>query len=67
MLILSAWRHFPPAGKFILVVNFVVMSTSLIEIWGRGLFRFYTHHALVVLNFLIVLASLAFLRAKKTV
>lgn len=66
MLILSAWRHFPRTGQIILIINFVIMSTSLIEVWGRGLFRFYTHYALVVFNFLIVLASLAYLRAKKT-
>jgi alpha-1,2-mannosyltransferase len=65
MLILSAWRRFPRAAQIILAANFIITSTSLIEIWGRGLFRFYTHYALVVLNFLIVLASLAYLRAKK--
>jgi len=65
MLILSAWRLFPPAGKITLVVNFVVMSTSLIELWGRELFHFYTHYALVVINFLVVLAFLARLRTKK--
>ena len=64
MLIISAWRHFPRAGQIILIINFVVISTSLIELWGRGLFRFYTHYALVVVNFLIVLAILAYLRAK---
>ena len=64
MLILSAWRHFPRTARTILVANFIIASTSLIEIWGRGLFHFYTHYALVVLNFLFVLASLAYLRAK---
>jgi len=66
MLILSAWRQFPRTAQFVLVINFVMTSTSLIELWGRALFHFYTHHALVVLNFLVVLASLAYLRAKKT-
>jgi hypothetical protein len=66
MLILSAWRHFPQAGKIILVVNFVVMSTSLVEVWGRQLFHFYTHHALVVVNLFFVLSALVYLRAKKT-
>jgi len=66
LLILSAWRQFPRTAQFVLVVNFVMTSASLIEFWGRALFHFYTHHALVVLNFLVVLASLAYLRAKKT-
>jgi len=64
MLILSAWRRFPRTAQIILVVNFVITSTSLIEIWGRELFHLYTHHALVVLNFLVVLASLIYLRAQ---
>jgi len=38
-----------------------------IEIWGRELFRFYTHDALVAVSFLIVLVSLIFLRAKNSV
>jgi alpha-1,2-mannosyltransferase len=66
MLILNSWRRFPRAAQIILSVNFIIISTSLIEIWGRELFHFYTHYALVVLNFLIVLASLAYLRAKNT-
>jgi alpha-1,2-mannosyltransferase len=65
MLILNSWRRFPRAAQIILSVNFIIISTSLIEIWGRELFHLYTHYALVVLNFLIVLASLAYLRAKK--
>lgn len=67
MLTPSVWRHFPPAGQIILVINFVVIGTSLIEIWGRELFRFYTHDALVAVSFLIVLVSLIFLRAKNSV
>jgi hypothetical protein len=67
MLILSQWRHFPRAGQIILVISFVVISTSLIEIWGKTLFHFYTHYALVVVNFLIVLVSLIYLRAKNTI
>jgi hypothetical protein len=67
MLILSAWRHFPWAGQIILIINFISISTSLIEIWGKTLFHFYTQQALVVLNFLIVLVPLIYLRTKNTV
>jgi hypothetical protein len=67
MLILSSWRHFPQAGQVILVINFVVISTSLIEIWGKTLFHFYMQLALVVLNFLIVLVLLIYLRSKNTI
>jgi hypothetical protein len=67
MFILSAWRHLPRAGQIILIINFVVIGTSLIEVWGKTLFHFYTHHALVVLNFLIVLIPLIYLRSKNTI
>ena len=65
MLIVAAWNAFPAAGRTVLAVNFLLIGTSLIELWGRGLFHFYTNYALVVLNFLIVLASLAYLRFKR--
>jgi len=65
MLIISVWRHFPRAGQIVLIINFVVLSTSLIEIWGRTLFRFYTNQALVVINFLIVLVPMIYIRTKK--
>ena len=65
ILILSAWQHFSPAGQALLGLNFVLIGTSLIELWGRSLFRFYTRQALVVLNFLVVLAFLAYLRARR--
>ena len=64
MLIVSTWNHFSKAARIILAVNFAIIGTSLVEIWGRGPFHFYTNHALVVLNFFIVLASLACLRKK---
>jgi hypothetical protein len=63
-LILNAWENFGQAGRIILAVNFLVIGTSLIEIWGRRLFHFYTNAALVAVNFLLVLASLVYLRAK---
>jgi len=65
ILLLSAWQHFSPAGQALLGLNFVLIGTSLIELWGRSLFRFYTRQALVVLNFLVVLAFLAYLRARR--
>jgi len=65
MIIVVAWRRLPPALRIFLILNFAVISTSLIEVWGRELFHFYTHYALVTINFLIVLFSLLYLRAKR--
>ncbi|HUU37618.1 MAG TPA: glycosyltransferase family 87 protein [Candidatus Desulfaltia sp.] len=64
MIVIAGWRRLPPALRIILIVNFLAVSTSLIEVWGRELFRFYTHNALVALNFLIILVPLFYLRAK---
>jgi Glycosyltransferase family 87 len=64
MLVVSAWKYFPRAGRIIFLVNLIVIGTSLVELWGRNLFHFYTKYSLVALNFLIVLISLACLRIK---
>jgi alpha-1,2-mannosyltransferase len=64
MLIVSAWDDFSKAGRVVLAVNFITIGTSLVELWGRELFHFYTNTALVVLNFLIVLIALAYLRTR---
>jgi hypothetical protein len=65
MLIVSAFSQFPRLFKTILIINFLVISTSLVEIWGRTQFHFYTQKALVAVNFLVVLAGLFYLRLKQ--
>jgi hypothetical protein len=64
MMIVNTFPGFPFALKIVLVFNFAVIGTSLVEIWGRPLFHFYTAHALVAVNFLLVLCALACLRLK---
>ena len=66
MIVIAAWRRMPSALKILLLINFAAVSTSLVELWGRKLFHFYTHYALVAVNFLIVLAALLYLRLKNT-
>jgi len=65
MLIVSAFNKFPLSLKVILIINFVMISTSLVDLWGRRLFHFYTQYSLVVVNYLVVLFSLLYLRLKK--
>jgi hypothetical protein len=65
MLIIAAWRQLTPAFRTVLTLNFLFIVTSLIEFWGRELFRFYTYYALVAVNFLIVLVTMFYLRLKK--
>jgi hypothetical protein len=38
MLIISAFKKFPLSLKIILIPNFAMISTSLVELWGRALF-----------------------------
>jgi hypothetical protein len=65
MIVIAAWPRLPPVLRIFLIINFLVISTSIIEVWGRGLFHFYTHYALVTINFLIILIALLYLRLKK--
>ncbi|MBN2408116.1 MAG: DUF2029 domain-containing protein, partial [Candidatus Aminicenantes bacterium] len=45
MIIVAAWRRLAPALKIVLIVDFVLISTSVVELWGRGAFHLYTQHA----------------------
>jgi hypothetical protein len=65
MLIVSAFNKFPLSLKIVLIINFAMISTSLVELWGRALFHFYTQYSLVVVNFFVVLFGIFYLRLKK--
>jgi len=65
MLIVNALRKFPRALRIILIINFAMIGTSLVEIWGRKLFHFYTQYSLVVVNYFVVFFGLFYLRHKK--
>jgi len=55
---------FRPVMKYILIVNFICIGASLREVLGKGVFRFYTQHSLVVVSFLILLFYLFYTRIK---
>jgi hypothetical protein len=65
VLILNFWPKFTRLGKYVLAVDLILIGATLQEVLGKTLFRFYTYNSLVVINFLIVLAVLAYMRAKK--
>jgi hypothetical protein len=50
--------------KYVLIANFVCIGASLREVLGKGGFRFYTQHSLVVISFLIILYYLFYSRVK---
>ncbi len=65
VVFLMNWMDkFPPAMKYILIANFICIGASLREVLGKGVFRFYTQHSLVVISFLILLFYLFYLRIK---
>lgn len=55
---------FSPVMKYVLIANFIFIGASLREILGKGMFRFYTQHSLVVVSFLILLFYLFYSRIK---
>jgi hypothetical protein len=65
VLLLNYIGRFPPALKYILAGNFIIIGVSLREILGKTLFRFYNRKSLMVINALIILGGLAYLRMKK--
>jgi hypothetical protein len=65
VLLLNDIGRFPPALKYILAGNFLVIGGSLREILGKTLFRFYNRKSLMVINSLVVLFYLAYVRLKK--
>lgn len=66
MLIISVFPDLPLSWRVVQAANFAVIGTSLVEVWGRAAFHFYTQQSLVVINYLIVLVTLFYLRARKT-
>jgi hypothetical protein len=65
LLVLGRWPDIPRGLKWALGLNFLIIGGSMREILQTVPFRFYTHHSLIAINFLILLAGLAALRARK--
>jgi hypothetical protein len=64
-VLLDAWPLLSKPWKWFLAVDLVLIGGTLREVLGKTLFRFYTHQSLIVVNFIILLAVLAHVRAKK--
>ena len=64
VLILNAFDRLSPSWRLIAAVDFLLIGGTLREVLGKTVFRFYTHHSLVALNFLVVLLVLAYLRKR---
>ena len=65
IVLLNAWPSLARPWRWILALDLILIGGTLREVLGKTLFRFYTHQSLVVVNFLILLAVLAHVRARK--
>jgi hypothetical protein len=66
LLVLGRWPDIPRIWKYVLAADLVIIGATLREVLGTMPFRFYTHNSLIALNFLVLLAGLAALRARRT-
>ncbi len=66
LLVLGRWPDIPSVWKYVLAVDLVTIGATLREVLRAMPFRFYTHSSLIALNFLVLLAGLAALRARRT-
>ncbi len=65
--LLNAWPLLSRPWKWALAVDLVLIGGTLREVLGKTLFRLYTHHSLVAINFLVLLAVLVHVRDRKIV
>jgi hypothetical protein len=62
---LNAWPLLSAPWKWALAVDLVLIGGTLREVLGKTLFRIYTSHSLIVLNFLVLLVVLAHVRRRR--
>lgn len=62
VLILNSFDRLSPAWRYTAGIDLLIIGGTLREVLGKTAFRFYTHHSLVALNFLVILLVLIHLR-----
>lgn len=65
ILVICSLRELPKLGKWVVVADLIMIGASLSEVLGKSLFDFYRSYSLVVVNFLVGLAALAYLRLRR--
>jgi len=65
LAVILAFPALPRPWKYVLIADLIMIGASLRELLGKALFDFYGGYSLVVLNFLVILAALAYLRFAK--
>jgi hypothetical protein len=64
VLMLNEFPRLSRSWRVVAAVNLILIGGTLREVLGKTVFHFYTRHSLVAINFLIVLAVLAYLRGR---
>jgi hypothetical protein len=64
VLMLNAFPLMSRSWRIVAAVNLIIIGGTLRELLGKTVFHFYTRHSLVAVNFLVVLAVLAYLRRR---
>jgi len=65
MIIVNYFFRFTRLWRGVLVVNFCIVSLSLYDIMGRGLYAQFMFWSVITINFLITLGYLSYLRLRK--
>jgi Glycosyltransferase family 87 len=63
-VILNSLDRLSPAWRYTAGIDLLLIGGTLREVLGKTAFRFYTHHSLVALNFLVILLVLVHLRKR---
>jgi alpha-1,2-mannosyltransferase len=64
MLICKHYDKYPPFWRGFLILNFLVISLSLYDLMGRGLYAAFMSSSVITLDFLALVSYLAYLRIK---
>jgi len=65
MLICRHYDKYRPFWKGVLVFNFLIISLSLYDLMGRGLYATFMSSSIITLDFLALVGYLAYLRIKR--
>jgi len=64
MLICKHFDKYRPFWRGFLILNFVVISLSLYDLMGRGLYAAFMSSSIITFDFLALVGYLAYLRIK---
>lgn len=64
-LLCNYFDRFPPGVRLLLVINFAVIGLSLYDVMGRHAYAMFMQWSVTTVNFVLVVAALAWLRFRR--